>query len=95
MVWVNLVYFAHFGIFGPIKIWQPWKERVEMGVAPKLFFRVPSFCLCVNKLSETSKSWVGWKQAQQIELMTNVGAEHRRADIYIGEPVDNATYRNL
>jgi hypothetical protein len=28
-------------------------------------------------------------------LMTNVGAEHRRADIYIGEPVDNATYRNL
>jgi hypothetical protein len=24
---VYLVYVAHFGIFGPIKIWQPWSDH--------------------------------------------------------------------
>jgi hypothetical protein len=29
----NLVYFSRFGMFGPRKIWQPWKK-----VAPRTFF---------------------------------------------------------
>jgi hypothetical protein len=28
MARVEMVYFAHFGIFGPIKIWHPWWRTI-------------------------------------------------------------------